>query len=288
MIGPVIAPMITILERSLRSRRRLAVTAIGAVLASAGIVYALGANEARLPDFPAPPDVEYPSYEYDGSFTFARIKFRPSWWGFGDYTWGLDLKWNHDYPQAEQNFGKIIGDLTGVVPRLGGGNILELTDPRLFEHPWAYLCEPGFWDPTEEELEKLREYLAKGGFLMIDDFFDQLGRTPRQWNNFERQIHRLYPDVHLFPMDVDQPIFQVFFELADLDFDDPRGPYFKSAIYGIFEDNDPTKRLRVIIDYNLDIGDYWEWSDQEGVYPLHLTEKGFKVGVNYLLYGMTH
>ena len=263
---------------------------VPAEMGSASIGSAAMVSVAMEPQrfrFPAPPEVEYHSFDYDGRFTFARIKFRPTFWGFGDYHWGLDLKWNHDYPQAELNFMKILDELTGVVPQPDGGNILEISDPRLFQHPWAYLCEPGFWNPSEEDLAILREYLAKGGFLVIDDFFDQPGRTA-QWSNFELQIKRLYPAVQLFKLDVDQPIFRSFFELDDLEFPDARMPWFTPHIYGIFEDNDPSKRLLSIINYNLDIGDYWEWSDTEGVYPLHLTEKGFKLGVNYVIYGMTH
>ena len=270
--------------RRVMARRLLAFAVLAGFL---GAGWALVLAEPGRPRFPEPPQVEYPTFEDEGRFTFARIRFRPTQWRLGPYSWGLDLKWNHDYPQAEQNFMRILTELTGVVPTEEGGNIVALDDPRLFEHPWAYLCEPGFWDPTEEELDNLRQFLAKGGFLVIDDFFDQGGRA-FQWNNFQRQVQRLFPNVHLYPLDIDQPIFRIFFELEDLDFTDPEMPWFVPRIYGIFEDNDPTKRLLVVINYNLDIGDYWEWSDQEGVYPVHLTQKGFKLGVNYLLYGMTH
>ena len=204
--------------------------------------------------------------------------------GFGDYSWGFDLKWNHDYPQAEQNFTKIVEELTGVDPQLGNGNILEIDDPRLFDHPWAYMCEPGFWNPTDEQVEILREYILKGGFLVIDDFFDGGGRQ-RQWSNFEYQIKRVFPGVILYPLTVEHPVFRSFFELEDLDFFDPRLPFYSPKIYGIFEDNDPKKRLMVAVNYNMDVGDFWEWSDR-GFYPEHLTEKGFKLGLNYLIFGL--
>ena len=233
-----------------------------------------------------PPQVEYPTYPYDHRFTFARIKFEPSEWGFGRYAWGLDLKWNHDYPQAEQNFSKVLTEITGIDANLEGGNLIELSDPRLFDYPWAYMCEPGFWTPTEDELDNLRQYLLRGGFLVIDDFFDSLGFTP-QWNNFELQIRRLFPEASLVPLTVDQKPFRVFFDLEDLDFSDPTLFAFVPEMYGIFEDNDPSKRLLVAINYNMDIGDYWEWSDQ-GLYPVNMTEKGFRLGVNYLMYGLTH
>jgi hypothetical protein len=182
---------------------------------------------------------------------------------------------------------KILDDLTGLGPRTGGGNILEISDPRLFEHPWAYLCEPGFWSPSDEEVAILREYVLKGGFLVIDDFFDQPGRST-QWDNFEHQIQRVFPEVILYKLDETHPAMRVFWEMEDVDFtdtSDPRLAWFSPVIYGVFEDNDPQKRLMVAINYNMDVGEYWEWSDT-ALYPIHLTEKGFKLGVNYLMYGL--
>lgn len=288
--------------RGLGSRRRFVALLGGASLAALGTAVAatrwtppapvaaltVAAEQPRF--FPEPPQVEYPEWDYDGRFTFARIKFTPTFWDFSPaYTWGLDLKWNHDYPEAEINFMKILDDLTDLGPRLDGGNILEISDPRLFEHPWAYLCEPGFWNPTDEEVATLRSYVLKGGFLVIDDFFlDFRSRQPRhQWDNFERQIERLFPGVILYKLEADHPALRVFFELEDVDFTDtdPQFVNFDPVIYGVFEDNDPQKRLMVVVNWNLDIGDYWEWSDTS-LYPLHLTEKGFKLGVNYLMYGL--
>lgn len=280
------------------SRRFATVFGVVALLALASVVAAsrwmfptsagtfLLAEQPRF--MPEPPQVEYPEWDYDGRFTFARIKFAPDVWFFSDaFTWGLDLKWNHDYPEAEINFMKILDDLTGLGPRTGGGNILEISDPRLFEHPWAYLCEPGFWSPSDEDVATLREYVLKGGFLVIDDFFDQPGRSD-QWDNFERQIERVFPGVILYRLDETHPAMRVFFEMEDVDFtdtSDPRLAWFAPVIYGVFENNDPEKRLMVAINYNMDVGEYWEWSDTS-LYPLHLTEKGFKLGVNYLMYGL--
>ncbi|REJ83343.1 MAG: DUF4159 domain-containing protein [Acidobacteria bacterium] len=236
---------------------------------------------------PEPPQVETPSYEYDGRFTFVRIRFRPLDWGFGEYSWGLDLKWNHDYPQAEKNFSRIVEEITGIDVQQGTGIVLEIDDPRLFDYPWAYMCEPGFWSPTDEQVEILRQYLLRGGFLVIDDFFDQPGRSA-QWSNFRHQIERVFPGVILYPMQVDHPIFRTFFELDDLDFSVPEmGDWFPPAIYGVFEDNDPQKRLLAIVNYNMDVGDYWEWSDT-AFYPAHMTQKGFKLGINYLAYGLLY
>ncbi|HVS65119.1 MAG TPA: DUF4159 domain-containing protein [Thermoanaerobaculia bacterium] len=269
-----------------RARLRRGALALALLLAASGGVWAAFEQPWRMPE---PPQVEYPEFEYDGRFTFARIKFRPTQWYFTDaYMWNLDIKWNHDYPAAEIHFAKIVEEITGVVPTLGGGNILEITDPRLFEHPWAYLCEPGFWNPTEEEARLLREYMLKGGFVVIDDFFDQVGAPKSQWNNFEQSIQRVLPGVILYALTEEDIVFHSFFDVDELEFDDPEMARFRPKIYGIFENNDPKKRLMAVVNYNLDIGDYWEWSDNAFIYPKHLTEKGFKLGINYLMYSILH
>ena len=192
-----------------RSKRRT-FPALAGVLALALLAGGLSARDENWR--PAAPEVETPSFPYSGGFTFARIRFEPTIWGGGPFMWGLDLKWNHDYPFAEENFSRIVDEITDIEVQTEGGNVLELTDPRLFEHPWAYLCEPGFWNPTEEELENLRSYLLKGGFLVIDDFFDIRG-YPVQWENFERQMGRLLPGYELVPLTVDHPVFRSFFVL---------------------------------------------------------------------------
>ena len=258
------------------------------VLAAVVVLAALAGALFARDDFWRAPEVETPSFPYSGGFTFARIKFEPTQWGGGPFMWGLDLKWNHDYPDAERNFTRIVDEMTHIDVFTGGGNVLELTDPRLFEHPWAYLCEAGFWNPTEEELANLRSYLFKGGFLVVDDIFDRPG-YPIYWENVERQMGRLLPGYELVPMTIDHPVFRAFFPLEDLDFDlDLPGIFpVRGKIYGVFEDNDPNRRLMVAINYNMDIGDFWEWSEY-AIYPVDVTQKGFKLGVNYLIYGMTH
>jgi hypothetical protein len=235
---------------------------------------------------PKQPEVPYPVYPYDGEFTLARIKFEPMAWGPSRaFTWGLDLKWNHDYPQAEQNFSKILSEVTKVRANAEGGNIVEITDPTLFDHPWAYICEVGFWDPTDEEIEILRQYLFKGGFLMIDDFIDVRGDF--QWRNFAFQMRRLLPEHRLVKMQLSDGVFHTFFPMESLDLNDPRLERLDQAIYGVYEDNDPNKRLMMVVNYNMDVGDFWEWSDQ-AFYPVDLTQRGFKLGVNYVIYGLTH
>lgn len=214
---------------------------------------------------------------YDGRFTFARIKFEPLGGGSG---WRRDLKWDHDFPRAERNLMKILKELSTLEPFMDGGNVFALDDPELHRFPIAYVSEPGFWTLTDAEAAGMRTYLQKGGFVIFDDFFGE------HWMNFESQMLKVLPQARIVRLDASHPIFDSFFHITSLDY---RHPYFghPSEFYGIFEDNDPSKRLMVIVNYNNDIGDYWEWSDA-GFIPIELSNEAYKLGVNYLMYAMTH
>jgi hypothetical protein len=214
---------------------------------------------------------------YNGRFTFARIKFEPLG---GEGGWRRDLKWDHDFPRAERNLMKIVKELSSIEPFMNGGNVFSADDPELNRYPIAYMSEPGFWTLSEAEATGLRTYLQKGGFLIFDDFFGD------QWFNFESQMLKVLPQARIVRLDTSHPIFDSFFHITTLDY---RHPYFDapSEFYGIFEDNDPSKRLMVIVNYNNDIGDYWEWSDA-GFVPIELSNEAYKLGVNYLMYALTH
>jgi len=148
-------------------------------------------------------------------------------------------------------------------------------------YPWAYLCEPGFWTATDEERENLRNYLFKGGFLVVDDFFGD------HWYNFERQMQRLLPDNRMVELDESHPIFHSFYEIEDLSLLARGYRGRPPTYYGVFEDDDPTKRLMVIVNFDADIGDYWEWSDMAYT-PIDLSNEAYKLGINYIIYSMTH
>lgn len=216
---------------------------------------------------------------YDGRFTFARIRFETSLGG--GFIRSRDAPWAHDYPRAERNFMRILEETTSLDPHLDGSNVLATDDPELFRYPVAYLVEPGFWNPSEAEVRGLRAWLRKGGFLIVDDF------RGRDWRNFAGQMRRVLPDEDLVELDVSHPVFQSFFRIEALDLAPPTFRQYEPAYYGIFEDNDPEGRLMLVANYNNDIGDYWEWSDV-GYVPIDLSNEAYKLGVNYIIYGMTH
>jgi hypothetical protein len=160
-----------------------------------------------------------------------------------------------------------------------------LDDPELLKYPVAYLTEPGYWFPRESEVLGLRDYLQKGGFLIVDDFHFQ-----DEWSVFEEGMRRVLPAARIEPLALSHSIFDSFFRIASLKVPYPgrlgeRG--LMAEFYGIHEEDDPNRRLMVVINYNVDLGDYVEWS-AEDLYNPESTNEAYKFMINYVLYGMTH
>lgn len=222
---------------------------------------------------------------YDGRYHFVRVRYESGGGrgGFGFGGRGGGPPWAHDYPRAELNFLQIVGETTFIDPLLDGSNILTFDDPRLFQYPIAYIVEVGRWDPADSEVAALAQYLQKGGFLIVDDFGGN-----RELSNLEFQLNRALPGAQLFEIGEDHEIFDSFFRI------NPRAvvpPYSRGRgapmFFGVYEDNDRDKRLLAIINFNNDIAEYWEFSDR-GYYPIDLANEAYKLGVNYLVYAMTH
>jgi len=215
--------------------------------------------------------------DYDGRFTFVRLR-----WGSGNGGGfrGMNAAWNHDFPRAEQNLMRILSELTLVDTRVDAGHILTLDDPRLFHYPVAMMWEPGFWTMSDVEAERFREYLLKGGFAIFDDF------EMEQWNNFEMQMRRVLPEARFFRLDQTHQVFDTFFRMKTIDFPHPMFGYHPNY-FGIFEDNDPSKRLMVIANHNNDVAEYWEWSGT-GLFLVDPSNEAYKLGVNYVMYALTH
>lgn len=213
-----------------------------------------------------------PNVPYDGRFTFARIQYRVYFRRSG---------WEYDYPTMERHLMTMLEEITELHPHQTGSNIHTFDDPELLKYPVAYLSEPGYWHMSDAEVEGLRTYLAKGGFLIVDDFMQN------EWYNFEREILRALPDADIRPLDISEPVFDSFFRIDSLGMPYPGSDWLRAEFLGIHEDNDPSKRLMVVINYNNDIGDYMEWSDRN-FWPVNISNDAYKFAINYIIYGMTH
>ncbi len=212
---------------------------------------------------------------YSGLFEFTRIRYAAA----GGLMRGGPM-WSHDYARAEANFTKILVELSTVRARTEASAVLGFDDPALFDHTIAYIVEVGAWVPSATEGEALGRWLRRGGTLIVDDFREQ------DWFNFEAQMKRVLPAARLLEIPEEHPVFDAFYHFTD--FDQVRHPYggLQTQFWGIFEDNDVTKRLMVIANYNGDIAEYWEFSDQ-GFFPIAYSNEAYKLGVNYIVYGLT-
>jgi hypothetical protein len=247
-----------------RWRRLLGIAILGATTASA---QPGGAGRAFEPN---------PSY--DGQFTLVRLK-----WGSGLRSrggWGS--AWNHDYPRAEQHLAMILKELTALDVRTDASRILSLDDPELFKYPIAFMWEPGYWALTDGEAESFRAYLLKGGFAVFEDF-----DGPSQWANFEAQMQRVLPEARFVKLTNTHRIFDSFFEIQNIEAIVHPMSGIRPSYYGIYEDNDPSKRLMVMANFDNDVPEYWEWSG-EGLFPFNASNEAYKLGVNYIIYGLTH
>ncbi len=231
---------------------------------------------------------------YDGRFTFARIKDT----GLGPMSYyyrGLPA-WAHGYvpdPRrgsgvAEANLMKIMDEVSYLHPHTDGSVVYGFDDPNLFKYPVAYMTEPGFWTMNDKEAAGFRAYLKKGGFLIVDDFrHDGDPRAGGGWDNMESNVRRAIPGAQFLPMNPSMVVFDSFFKIESFDVIPQDYDRDRPEFFGLFEDNDPNKRLMMIVNYSTDVSNFWEFS-ATGFRPIEDSNQAYKLGVNYIMYGITH
>jgi hypothetical protein len=196
--------------------------------------------------------------------------------------------WEVDFPDAEYHFSQGVSRLTRVdVGR--NGVIVRLADDTIFDYPWLYAVEVGYWDLSDYETERLREYLLRGGFLMVDDFHGS-----GAWVGFTESLKRVFPDRPIVEIPEDDEVLHVLYDL-DQRIQIPgiaalyRGVTYEYDGYephwrGVYDDDG---RLMVAINFNMDLGDAWEHADDPS-YPNPMTALAYRFAVNYVIYAMTH
>jgi len=227
----------------------------------------------------------------EAEFHMARVIYR-TFGGAGSRGFRQPW-WAIDYPMAEEHFLPALRRLTNM--NVSEDSIhLELTDPRIFQHPLLFLQQPGQgnWRPTAADAANLREYLLRGGFLMVDDFHGEY-----DWSVFEAAMRRVFPDRRIVDIPPTDPLMNVFFDLGDR-VQIPGARHVRRAAggqvftwmegpprwRGIYDDDG---RLMVVINFNMDMGDAWEHAD-DPYYPAPMTGQAYRLGVNYVIYAMTH
>ncbi|MGI8988411.1 MAG: DUF4159 domain-containing protein [Bryobacteraceae bacterium] len=251
---------------------------------------ALFAYQAHFTQYPSEEDnpAPVPPGAFDKTeWAFARLRY-PS----GRYAgfWGGRGSWPTDFPKADRQFVQGVRRLTRISARSSEQVIdLSLDNNEIFNWPWVYAVEVGHWDLTQAQCKLLREYLLRGGFLMVDDFHGTY-----EWDVFTASMNRIFPDRPIVEIDSKDPIFHVLYDL-DERIQVPGLQYLYSGkIYekdgkiphwrGIYDDKG---RVMAAMTFNQDNGDAWEHADNPK-YEEKYTSQAYRIGINYIIYSMTH
>ena len=223
-----------------------------------------------------------------GEFTFVRAvydstAYYPAY-GRGQGTWAVD------FPEADNHF------ITGI-REWAGTNLsvsaqpqhFELMDERLFDYPFVYFVEPGFMELSSEQAARLREYILRGGFLFLDDFWGE-----SEWQNVQEQLKKVLPEYEIKELPLSHPVFHSYLDIEEV----VQVPNIYNARRGVSSEKggtvpyymgieDKQGRLVVFIARNSDLGDAWEWIN-DPTYPVKFGLAAYKVGINVVIYAMSH
>ena len=271
----------------------------------AGVV---GACVLACTVFAQKPFREFPAWEYNnfplpkdymvpGEWTFARLMYptthlRIDWQS--EFKRGFDWRegntnWTIDYPRSDRHLAMAIRRLTRIDGRSAEQPINLDSDDDVFNYPWLYAVEVGHWELNDHEIAKLREFFDRGGFFMCDDF-----HGTDEWNVFVASFKKIFPDRQIVDIDSKDAIFHTVFDL-DQRYQVPGMQYVQTG--RVYEKDGVNPEFRAIYDdrgriiaaicHNMDLGDSWENAD-EPTYPQKFSALGLRIGINYIVYSMTH
>jgi len=215
-------------------------------------------------------------------FYFTRAAYGGGGW--------RSRSWTTDYPKADRQFLIGVDRLLQFLDVSPDEHPMRLDDPELMRFPFLYAVEVGYMSLSEPEVAGLRSYLLRGGFLIADDFWGTA-----EWANFESEMRRVLPEFPIVEMPLDHPLFHSFHDINKL-VQVPNvgqgirgGPTWERDGYephcrGIFDEKG---RLMVVINWNTDLGDAWEWAEQP-LYPLQYSTFAYEMGINFIVYAMSH
>ena len=218
-------------------------------------------------------------------FTFARVKYTSS-----GQQWGQP-QWSVDYPDSDLNLSYRLSELTSLVvdpiPV-----VVSFDDPAIFNYPFVYLIEPGLIRLTMKEIQGFRQYIERGGFVMVDDFWGE-----REWQIFADEMKRVFPNREIVDVPLDHPIFNIVYEVKEK----PQIPSIGHFNMGYTSDRwdaphanykaikDDDGRIVIMICHNTDLGDGWEREGQSMDYFNLYSEKfAYPLGINIVMYALTN
>jgi Domain of unknown function (DUF4159) len=227
-------------------------------------------------------------------FSWSRLRYTAVVSSFGGgygYGYGYGFgrgSWSQDYPKADRQFLMALRRLTRVNAR-STEQVVDLDTDDIFNYPWVYAVQVENWTFTPPEAKRLHDYLLKGGFLMVDDF-----HGTADWESFMNGMRMVFPDRPIEDLNNNDEIFHVLYDLGQR-FQVPGEQYVNTG--RTYEKDgyvpkwrairDDRGRIIVAICHNMHLGDAWEWADSPE-YPERFASLAFRVGINYVMYGMTH
>ena len=269
------------------------ISAIVLVLGLAGGVVAFqgGSLGTQGPGSFFPPGYSYddsqPASKEPSEFYWSRLRYTSRVDMYGGYG-GYGGSWSRDYSKADRQFLMALKRLTRIEAR-PTEQVVNLDDDDIFNYPWIYAVQVANWTFTDAEARRLHDYLLKGGFLMVDDF-----HGTADWDRFMIGMRMVFPDRPVEDLKDDDEIFHVLFDIGAR-FQIPGEQYVWSG--RTYEKDgyvpkwrairDDKGRVMVAICHNMHLGDAWEWADDPR-YPEPFASMAFRVGLDYIMYGMTH
>lgn len=269
------------------------VLAAGAVVLCAAAAYAQrGGGRGRAADYAS----DF-NFDKEGEFHFLRLEYtdyQRRGFGFVSRRGQASGWWAQDYPDAENHFTYGINRLTRInaaeprhVGLLSSGK--DILDPTVFDYPWIYATQAGYIDFSKEEIERLSEYLKRGGFLMTDDFYGD-----QEWRVFEDIAHQAMPGQEIEETTEADPMMHVHYDIQDKDrtfipgdrhlyggrIQQPGTPSWHKVL-------DSKGHVVIALNFQTDMGDAWEFADAP-FYPSEMTTLAYHYGINYIIYAMTH
>lgn len=251
----------------------------------------------RPPDFTTfrqrtrPPSTTPPDGASFGEYTFVRTIYDSPSRGYGRRGYGYGGgTWTVDYPEADNNFIVGLREWAGtnlkIAPR---PEALEIMDDRIYDYPILYVVEPGFMELSDEQALKLREYIARGGFIFLDDFWGEY-----EWQNVQEQFRRVLPEYEIKDLPLNHPIFHSYLDVEEV----VQVPNVGNAMRGETSEKggvvphymgieNKNGRMVAFIARNCDLGDAWEWIN-DSRYPVKYGLPAYKVGINVVIYAMSH
>lgn len=262
--------------------RLLPVAAVGGLLLWAGVAWFPQSAHAQNP---SGPDSRFAGLQW----TFVRIRYHAWTDPRGGYLNPEDEPWFIDAPAAEHNLSRRVRTATAI--QVNDPVVLTLEDPNLWNYPWIYIVEGGNLRLTDAEVPILREFLLRGGTLTFDDF-----HGPIEWANVESELRRVFPDRKIIDLPPSHPIFHCFYQFDSF----PQTPGLGSFLQGrtwekggyvahLRAIEDDNGRAMVLINWNVDMGDGWEWSNASD-FPGYVkyTAVAYRMEINEIVYSLTH